>query len=53
MNDRRIRVFDLSVMVTKNQASVKSRFGFCAKADGGRRNDVIKPRAKGTFNWVL
>lgn len=31
MNDRRIRRFDLSAMVTKNQASVKSRFGFRAK----------------------
>lgn len=31
MNDRRIRRFDLSLMVTKNQASVKSRFGSRAK----------------------
>jgi len=42
MNDRQIRGFDLSAMVTKNQASVKSSFDFLSEAEAARLCGVLK-----------
>ncbi|WP_156920751.1 hypothetical protein [Fundidesulfovibrio putealis] len=42
MNDRQIRGFDLSAMVTKNQASVKSSFDISSEADAAFLCGVLK-----------